>query len=226
MNHFVISAFIVFVFTLFASFYFVLRGREKTERLFGLFWFCVAFWTFFVGLQFELLKWMTGFLWGWLLHVGCIFVPMLFFHFTLYLTGTRSRFSWALRLAFLLGCSFLLLIPFTNLFTQEIVYRDHYAYPKPRVLYPIYIFFFQLIGVSTWFLLFRWAQKLGSSIRKMLYLFLFLHTLAYIGAMDNYLVMYDIRIFPLYPYGLYLILPYVIFGSYAMNKVMARSQVS
>ncbi|HXV28380.1 MAG TPA: hypothetical protein VD913_05370, partial [bacterium] len=35
------------------------------------------------------------------------------------------------------------------------------------------------------------------------------HCLAYLGALDNFLIMADIRIFPLYPFGLYLAVPYV-----------------
>ena len=219
MNHFVTSALAVFVATLGAGLYFISKGTGRTERFFGLFWLGVSFWAFFVGKQFELLSWMSGFLWGWFLHLGCIFVPVLFLHFTLYLTELRKRFSWWLKLAYRGGLGFVLLNTFTDLFTGETIYRDSYAYPKPEVLYPLYIVFFQLIGAGTLVLLFRWGKKLPKEAKRMFYLFLVVHVLAYIGSMDNYLIMYDLRIFLLYPYGLYLILPYVVFGSFAVSKI-------
>ena len=162
---------------------------------------------------------MSGFTWGWFLHVGCIFVPILFLHFTLHLTRQTERLSLCLKLAYLIGIIFVLLNTFTGLFTGETIYRDDYAYPKPAVLYPLYIAFFQFIGAGTLILLLQWGRKFSGREKAAFYLFLVVHLLAYIGSMDNYLIMYDLRIFPLYPYGLYLILPYVVFGSFAIRKL-------
>ena len=63
-------------------------------------------------------------------------------------------------------------------------------------------------------------------IIKYLYLFLTVHILAYAGAMDNYLIMYDKLFVPLYPYGLYMIVPYVVLGSIAFLKLQAVKEHS
>lgn len=224
MNHFVFSAFLVFLAASVAGSYFAFAKKNPGEQSFGFFWLSIAFWTFFVGAQSELLKWMSSFAWGWFLHTGCIFVPILFLHFTLRLTKQMERLSWCLKLAYLIGLIFVLLNTFTGLFTGETIYRDYYAYPKPAVLYPLYIAFFQLAGAGTLILLLQWGQKLSRSTKVTFYLFLVVHVLAYIGSMDNYLIMYDLRIFPLYPYGLYLVLPYVVFGSFAIRKLQLMNQ--
>ena len=224
VNHFVFSAFVVFIVTLLAGIYFTAKPKNSVEKSFGLFWLSVSFWTFFVGTQLELLKWLSGFKWGWFLHVGCILVPIFFLHFALRLTGTFERFSFWLKLAGFIGTLFVLLNTFTNRFTAETIYRDFYAYPKPAVLYPLYILFFQLIGIATLILLLGWSKKLPGNLKGTFYLFLVVHILAYIGSMDNYLIMYDVKIFPLYPYGLYLVLPYVIFGSSAVRKLQVSAQ--
>lgn len=218
MNHFVTSAFLVFIFTLAVGIYFILQPRSL-DRLFGSFWLSVAFWTCLVGMQFQILSRISGHLWGWFLHVGCISVPVIFCHFALCAAGRDEHRSIALKAAYVIAVSFVLLNTFTDLFTQGTIYQDQYAYPKPAILYPVYILFFQAMGIWSVFLILKWGKKLQVTQRKDLYLFLALHALAYVGAMDNFLIMYDIRIFPLYPYGLYLILPYAIFGSYAFSKL-------
>ncbi|MBI4368028.1 MAG: hypothetical protein HY588_01395 [Candidatus Omnitrophica bacterium] len=227
MNPFILSAFWSFIFTAVAGFCFVLKRQTKSELFFGLFWLVVAYWTFLLAFQFELMdQWISGFLWGWLLHAGCIFVPVLFFHFTIYLIGERAKFQSALVAAYLTGGVFLLLIAFSNLFTGEIIRHSDLAYPKPSVLYPAYILFFQVVGIFATWLIFQWRKAIKPESRKWLHLFLSVHIIAYLGVMDNYMFMYEVRIFPFFPYGLYGILPYAVVGSYAFSRLRKSNAVS
>ena len=187
--------------------------------MFGFFWFVVAFWTCFVAFQFQMLKWMAGHYWGWFLHLGCVYVPVVFFHFTLLFSGRKSEHSKALKWAYLTATFFILLNTFTDLFTVETVYRDAYTYPRPAVLYPLYIIFFQVMGIWSIFLLFQFRKGLTASLKKALDAFLVVFLLAYLGSMDNYLIMYDVQLFPLYPFGLYLIVPFAIVGSRSVLKL-------
>ena len=118
---------------------------------------------------------------------------------------------------------FILLNSFGDLFTGENMFRTYYYYPKPSVLYPLYILYFQFYGLLSTWQIFRFRKKIPADLRKYLYLFLVVHILAYAGSMDNYLIMYDKLIFPLYPYGLYLILPYVLIGSFAFSKIQVAN---
>ena len=220
MNHFIFSAFVVCVTALAASLYLIFQRPPRiVNQFFGLFWLAVAFWTYFVAMQAEFLRWIPGRLWGWLLHLGCISVPVLFFHFALHLSACRKQYSWALKTVYGTALVFILLNVFTHLFTGAIIYRDDYAYPKPAVLYPLYIAFFQMMGLWTFILVLQAGQLIPTKFRKLLYFYLALHVFAYLGSMDNFLIMYDIRMFPLYPYGVYLILPSVVFGTYVISKI-------
>ena len=178
-----------------------------------------------MGFQLQLLKWMPGIIWGWFLHLGCIYVPVVFFHFAFYFSDKRQGFIFV-KIAYLIATIFILLNTFTTSFTQETIYRDFFAYPKPALLYPLYILFFQIVGFGSTLLLIQKGRGLPSNAWGIFYLFLIVYLLAYLGSMDNFLIMYDIRIFPLYPYGLYMIPPFVIFGSYAVSKLLSIDQTS
>ncbi|OGW81405.1 MAG: hypothetical protein A3G33_00975 [Omnitrophica bacterium RIFCSPLOWO2_12_FULL_44_17] len=220
MNHFTFSAILCFVFCLVSGLFFIAK-QDRSSRLFGIFWLTVSFWCSFVGFQFNLLNVMPHFWWGWLLHFGCIMVPVVFMHFALVFSGAlqRSGMQNFLKLGYWIAAVFLLLILFSNWFTAEIAYRDTLNYPRPSFLYPVYIVFFQVMGLVGTLALFQMRKALSPEKRKWLYVYLVVHLFAHAGAMDNYLIMYDVRIFPLYPYGLYMILPYVVLGSIAFRKI-------
>ncbi|GEM_PF-6074769 len=222
MNHFVFSAVLVFITSFPVAIYFIFKSDVK--YYFGLFWLCVAVWTFFVGFQFPLLEKLSSESWGWCLHIGCILVPIVYYHFALHFAEKSGRFL--LLMGYALALSFIFLNGFTDLFTSHNIFRTYYNYPKPAVLYPFYIGYFQFYGLlSTWYI-FQLRNKIPAGAHIYLYLFLSLHVLAYVGAMDNYLIMYDKLIFPLYPYGLYFVIPYIFLGSLAFLKLQAAKKYS
>lgn len=222
MNHFTFSAILVFFTSLLAALYFIFKSG--VHRYFGLFWLSVSFWTFLVGFQFSVLERISSHTWGWWLHVGCISVPLLFYHFSL--IWSRSPNRGVLRIGYGLFAAFLALIAFTNLFTAENVFRTYYNYPKPSLLYPVYITYFQVYGILATWQVFELRKKIPAARRQYLFLFLIVHLAAWAGSMDNYLIMYDQLIFPLYPYGLYFILPYVVLGSFAFVKLNASDSIT
>ncbi len=217
MNHFIFSAVLVFFLSLLAALYFIFK--PGTQRYFGFFWLSVAFWTFFVGFQFPIIERISGRTWGWWLHIGCISVPIVYYHFSLMWTGNSSR--RLLWIGYGLFSAFILLNTFTDLFTGENVFRTYYHYPKPAALYPLYIVFFQFYGVLSTWEIFELRKQIVVPGRQFIYIFLAVHLLAWVGAMDNYLIMYDRLIFPLYPYGLYFILPYIVIGSWTFLKIQS-----
>ena len=222
MNHFTFSAVLVFFTSLLAALYFIPKSGE--HRYFGLFWLSVSFWTFFVGFQFPILDKISNDTWGWWLHIGCISVPLLFYHFSLIWTHNPNR--RLLRISYGLFFTFILLNTFTDSFTGENVFRTYYNYPKPAILYPVYIAYFQFYGLLSTWQVFELRKKIVAEDRKYLFIYLIVHLLAWTGAMDNYLIMYDRLIFPLYPYGLYLILPYIVVGSFAFLKLNASNSIT
>jgi len=214
VNHFIFSAVLVFFLSLLAALYFIFK--PGTQRYFGFFWLSVAFWTFFVGFQFPIIERISGRTWGWWLHIGCISVPIIYYHFSLVLMENKQRIL--LRIGYGIFFIFVLLNTLTHLFTGADVFRTYYHYPKPALLYPLYIIYFQFYGLLSTWQIFEFRKKIFGAARKCLYFFLIVHLLAWAGSMDNYFIMYDKLIFPFYPYGLYLILPYIVIGSYFFLK--------
>ncbi len=205
MNHFTLSASLFFVTSLATSLLALLhRPRSRIHRIFAAYWFSISFWSFTVGWQSVLIRKMSAFWWGWFLHMGCIFIPTLLLHFAFaYTRETRHRKA---LLGFMYAASFLYLFlnTFTALFTSGTVYRDAYAYPRPSTLYPLYFITFVLSVCYGTYLFIRVKMRRGPLGTKGLRNYLIAQVLGYTGGMDNFSIMADIRIFPLYPYGLYL----------------------
>lgn|SRR3989338_3056241 len=208
MNHFVFSAVLTFLTSGFISAYFVLK-KSKNARLFGIYWLSISFWSFTVGFQQLLLKVLPDYLWGWFLHFGCIFIPIIFLHFAV--RYTQSNLNKLLFFGYIITVSYVLLNTFTKLFTYTIAYRDLYAYPKPAFLYPVYFLtFVSMIVIGSLLLLLFMKNRDRIKNKTAFVIFLIAHSMAYLGAMDNFLIMADIKIFPLYPFGLYLAVSYAV----------------
>ncbi|MBI4356088.1 MAG: hypothetical protein HY597_06550 [Candidatus Omnitrophica bacterium] len=178
---------------------------SAVARVSSLHWFSISFWSFTVAAQFQLRPVISDFWWGWLLHVGCTFIPIFFLHFaTLYSSEGASSKSPILFIGYLVTVAYNLLNLFTRNFTGPAVQWPEYAYPKPMIFYPIYFMTFVAMIAYGSFLLWRSKRGLARAQAATLNFYLIAHLLGYFGGLDNFLIMADIRWFPLYPYGLYL----------------------
>lgn len=215
MNHFILSAIIAFFLSFGCGLRFVFRTEFK-ERIFGFYLLSISFWSFFVGFQFLLLKSLPDRVWGWLLHLGCIYIPAIFFHFASVYTDFRFR-SLLLKISYFIATLFIVLNTFTSLFTDGTAYRDSYSYPRPSLVYPLYFIFFIVNVLLGTLLLVKYKKYINPKVRLGYFIFLIAHSLAYLGALDNFFIMADIRIFPLYPFGLYLTTPYILCASFFLD---------
>lgn len=221
INHFVFSAFLACISSLTAAIYF-LPKKKATARIFGFYWLCIAFWASTVAFQMQFRTWMPDYVWGWFLHLGCVFIPLLFFHFAIYYSGHLEDEVLVLKIGYMIATAFIVLNTVTPYFTFGTSYRDRYAYPTPAVLYPLYFVYFIVLVIWGTVLLIKPNRKFSVVSQKRLTLFILLNILAYSGALDNFLIMADIRIFPLYPFGLYFVTPYAVIGSYMIARSLRR----
>ena len=211
MNHFTFSASLFSITSLATSLLALWhRPGSRIHRIFAAYWFSIGFWSFTVGWQSALIKKMSAFWWGWFLHMGCIFIPTLLLHFAFaYTRETRHR-KMLLGSMYAASLVYLLLNTFTALFTSGTAYRDAYAYPRPSLLYPLYFITFVVSVCYGTYLFIRAKTRRDPNRAKGLRNYLIAQVLGYTGGMDNFAIMADIRIFPLYPYGLYLGVLYAI----------------
>ena len=225
MNHFVFSAALASLFSLITALIaWCYYPASRVSRILGTYWFSIAFWSFFVGSQPHSIKLFSPFWWGWFLHLGCTFIPVLLFHFVVLFTKSNNKtFRFSLVTSYVMTGVFNLLNLLTPTFTYGTEYRDWYAYPKPAIFYPIYFAFFIILVIWSTILLVRYVMEMFAggifTNRFRLFLLLTAHVLAYMGGMDNFLIMADIRIPPLYPYGLYPILLYALATIYNKEEL-------
>lgn len=220
MNHFVLSASLASLCSFLAALG-IWRSSpsSSSSRLLGLYWFSIAFWAFFVGTQFFTIEVLSEFWWGWLLHLGCTFIPVLLFHSVIVFTRQATpKLHRVLRISYGITVLFNLLNLWTTSFTSGTAVRDAYSYPKPSFLYPLYFLLFVTLVTWSTALMIQYLTASPSEQKKGLVLLLLTHILAYVGGMDNFLIMVDIRFLPLYPFGLYLIPPYALATVYAVHQ--------
>ena len=136
------------------------------------------------------------------------------------LLGGERHMRITIRAGYGIAVFFVLLNSITPFFTHGIAYRDTYAYPCPALLYPLYFLFFVLLIVWGTVRLMRAVDEFSTKERPFLILFLVVHVLSYVGGIDNFLIMADIRLFPLYPFGLYLVPLYAVAGTFALTRLI------
>ncbi len=220
MNHFTFSACVAFPICLAAAVVGLLRRpRTRLNQIFAAHWFSIAFWTFFVGWQVDLIQKLGAFWWGWILHLGCVMIPTFFLHFAFQYSGETGRGKRILTAAYGVSIAYLALNLATGFFTSGTAFRDAYAYPRPSLLYPMYFVTFVASIIYGTLLMIRAGSKTGTGTRQALFIYLVGHALGYGGGLDNFLIMADIRIFPLYPFGVYLV---ALYGAVAFYVVQRR----
>jgi len=222
MNHFTFSALLASLFSFLASLslFFLITSNVRIKRIMCLYWFSIGFWAFFVGTQSVTISFLSSFWWGWLLILGCTFIPVFFFHLSLVITKQENTTAKRMLIgSYWVTVAFNIFNLLTAFFTGEIVYRDMYAYPKPAFLFIFYFLLFDLLILWGTLLLLRYLRRLTTEKQKCLKLFLITHVLAYCGGMDNFLIMVDVRIPPLYPYGLYVIPFYALATIYVAYRL-------
>lgn len=218
MNHFTFSASLTCVAAGIVCLVSWMGKPSRLRRIFGLHWFSISFWSFFVGWQAYLIPTLSGFWWGWFLHLGCIFIPTFFLHFALEYAGASSQSRKILYVAYSVSVAYLLLNTFTGMFTSSTSYRDAYAYPTPALVYPLYFVTFVSSVIYGTIVMINSGAWLNRAQKKTLWIYLAGHVLGYSGGLDNFLIMADVRIFPLYPFGLYLVTVYAVTSLYALSR--------
>ncbi|MBD3245408.1 MAG: hypothetical protein GF333_00150, partial [Candidatus Omnitrophica bacterium] len=218
MNHFVFSAsvttvttFLLGVYVLFSYF----PTKKKLYLIYSFYSLSISFWAFFVSF-FNADFRDPSLIFGRLLHLGAILIPILFVHFVLEFLELRKKVLLFVIYAF--GGVFIYLVFFTKLLITGVTRRSVYSYPSAGPLYlPFFIFFVSLIVIGILLLFIHMRRARGNRKNQIKYL-LFGSILGYSGGLKNFLVVADIEIFPIYPYGTYAIPVYVFIVAYAILR--------
>ena len=196
------------------------NSRSSLYRVFSLYSFSIALWSAFLALHVFTENRQFAIITGKYLHVGAAFIPVMFVHFVSEFFGDRKQIINRIFLIVL----YLIAGVFVVLCINGTLVSD--VAPKYGIKYlmvanPGYIcliIFFSLCvswGLSRLVRGFVAAEGLRKNQLKYL---LFGSMLGYAGGVDNFLYLYDISMFPLFPYGTYAIPIYVSSTAYAIAQ--------
>lgn len=199
-------------------FFFVTAKTKSINRLYASWALCVGLWSLFLTVSIFSRNENEALFWCRLLHVWAIFIPPIYVHFVLLFL---KKFESRKRLVYGL---YMLSLVFVGLnFTPWFIaasYREKFGFyvTAPQILYPIHIvIFISAVAYVYWELLesiFRGRELSKNQVK----IFFIATVLGYSGGASNYLINYDLNVYPLYPYGNLTSLLYLAFIGIAIIR--------
>ncbi|MFA6217126.1 MAG: ATP-binding protein [Candidatus Omnitrophota bacterium] len=222
MNNFAISTLLTSLTTLFlALFVFIKNPKAKLNRIFALYSFSISIWSFFVSIHGFTRNQETSIFAAHALHIGAAFIPVTFVHFVLvFLNDMITPLKkWLLRLMYFIACVSVA-AGFTSLFVKNVTPRHNVLYlmTPGGIWYHLFVFYFAAcVAYGLLRLFLEYIHSKGLRHNQMKYLF-WSSLFGFIGGVNNFLIIYDLDIFPLNPYGTYAVPVYVCVATYAIIK--------
>ncbi len=203
-DQFVVSSLLTCFTSLFLSIFVYLKNPKRglINRVFILYNFSLAFWSFGFFKMITAENLSEALLWSRLLHLGAIFIPVTFLHFVFIILDIASKRRNVITECYLFGIA-LSLICFTDIFVINPVAKFNFKYfVNPGPIYHIFtLFFFSLIAFNIIVLFKEYIVSSGSKRNMIKYLFL-AHLIGYTGGGSAFLPLFNI---PAPFWGLYLI---------------------
>ena len=217
--HYCLSLFLTSITIFLLSAFILIKNSQNTvNRLFGLFMACVAVWGFTQALIGTLPPASAWLLIAQIEHLAHVFIPTLFLHFVFSLTRFRSK--GRLLTSYVISVILFCLVP-TKLLVSDI---DQTRFAKfvinPGPLYPAYCAWFIGTILEALFKLRRAIVSLAHrplDQLKLKYVF-WSTTIGYIGGLPNFLYVFGIDVYPLNPFGTYLVPIFPILFTYSIVK--------
>ncbi len=200
---------------------FVYLNRKKSEvhQTFALYTIAIAFWSFCVYKHGSANTIDEAELWGHMLHIGSISIPLLFYRFVLIYFGYEGVVK---RIILYLACTLWLFfqsINFTDLFVPGVRLAPPLRYLViAGPVYHFFVMYFVMLTLYSIYLIYKSYITSEGIRRRQLRFFLMSSIFGYIGGVDNFIIMYDIKIFPLFPYGTYAIAIYVFVATFIIFR--------
>lgn len=236
MNHIGISAALTAVTTAgLGAFVFFKSRKIKLYRVFALYSWSIALWSLFVAVHILSTRRDIALFAGKYLHLGAVFIPVLFLHFVTEFFAEKRQQVTRLFLPLLYLVAFVFFVLCVNgTLVSDVAPRYGIAYlmvPNPGYIF--LICFFALGVVWALIKLFRGYLEAAGIRRNQIKYLLYGSLFGYVGGVDNFLYLYDIIIFPIFPYGTYAVAIYVLTTTYAIlqyrlldiNLVFKRSLI-
>jgi signal transduction histidine kinase len=200
--NFIIALWIETIASLFFGIFLLIKGTEKSHRLFGLHALSVCWWSFCQIWLIACDKHSTALFWGRAMFIGVIFISTFFFHFTISFLGIKNK-GWTIRFVYLANLMFIILSP-TKYMTIDVVpkfYVKYYQVPGLALHFLTGIFCI-CVSYSLWKIFEAYRNSSGERRNQLKYLWLSM-VLGFGGGSANFLLVYGMNI-PILPFLTYM----------------------
>lgn len=217
------------------AFVYLKNNRSRLYVVFSLYSFSIALWSFLLAVHVFTGNKETALFTGQYLHLGAAVIPVLFLHFVTEFFDDRKHRIARTALPILYCIAFVLIALCLNgTLVSDVAPKygiEYLMIANPGYIYLVLFFVFCVIWALAKLLRGYWEAE-GLRKNQIKYL-LFGSLFGYLGGIDNFLYLYDITIFPIFPYGTYAIPVYVSATTYAIlqyrlldvNVVFKRSLI-
>jgi signal transduction histidine kinase len=214
--NFIIALWIEAAASLFFGFFLLVKGTEKSHRLFGLHALSVFWWSFCQVWLINCDNYQIALFWGRAMFIGVFLISTFFFHFTISFLGIKNK-GWAIRFIYLANLVFIILSP-TKYMTVDVIpkfYVKYYQVPG-LALHFMTTLFCAYVSYSLWKIFEAYRSAFGERRNQLKYLCLSM-VLGFGGGSANFLLVYGINI-PFLPFLTYMGGLYVGIATYAILR--------
>ena len=215
--NFIIALWAAFLTSLSLGIFVLIKGPKNISRPFALFSFAICWWSFWQILVITSSNKANALAWMRIEKAGVFFISTFFLHFTIAFLKIKNR-GWLIRLAYLSSFIFACLAP-TKYLIEDVKPKFYVKYfGTPGIAYHLAITFFLIcIAYCLWKMFKEYKTSTGIRRNQIGYLW-FGCLLAYTGSGANFLLVYNINVPFLLPFGTYAAALYVAIIAYAIIR--------
>ncbi len=214
--NFIIALWIESISSLFFGIFLLIKGTEKSHRIFGLHSLSVSWWSFCQIWEISCDKYSTSLFWGRIETIGVTFIATFFLHFVISFLQIKNK-KWLIRLAYLISSIFggLSLTKYMIATTAPKFYLKHYHVPG-IIFHFMTVYFCICVSYAIWKVIGAYKNSLGEKKNKLKYLWLG-ELLGFASGSANFLLVYNINV-PFLPFLTYLGSIWPAFVTYAILR--------
>lgn len=171
----------------------LIKGTEKSHKLFGLHTLSVCWWSFCEIRLISSTNYETALFWGHTMFIGIFLISNFFFHFTISFFGIKNK-GWVIRFVYLANLIFIALSPTKYIVTDVMpkFYVRYYASPGIALHFAT-ILFFVCASYSIWKIFEEYRNSSGGRRNQLKYLLLSM-LMGFGSGSVNFLLVYSINI--------------------------------
>jgi len=216
MTHYIIASLLTFSTTLLLALFVYFKNKESSvNRVYAIYSLSMAVWSFSYFKMITSPDRVTGLLWSRALHIGALFIPILFLHFGMVLLDIHQKKRKIIISGYLISFMLLALLP-TPLFVVDAAPKFTFKYfIVPGILYHLFTgFFFICVVYNLYNLLKGFKSVQGVKRNQIRYVFI-AYLIGYGGGATAFFPLFNI---PTPRWGLYPIPLCMAIFTYAIVK--------